>query len=182
MIREGLAHGQRPSACLLHDPYAGYRDYDDPWWTPDPLLHTQWTDWDYALAEAIVALDMLTSQTGQPRWLTEDPDVYWEVGTQVDYGVKTLVEEADKYKDGMPRELTNYLKNPTKNGDFWTLEEWLDWRERTEDSAPLIDRGAPEGAHPPTAEEMAEMQRLRQERIAAKYAEAAEHADDDFVN
>jgi hypothetical protein len=142
---------------------------------PDPLLHTQWTDWDYALAEAIAAIDMLTSQSGQPRWLTEDPDVYWEVGVAVDYGVRTLSEEIQSYKDGVPPELIHYLKNPTKTtGEFWTLEQWLAWREEHEDSEPILERGAPEGARPPTSEELDQLRRDREARIAAKYAEAAE--------
>ena len=164
---------------LLHDPYAGHRDYDDPFWTPDPILHTQWTSWDFALAEAMAAIDMLTSETGQPRWLTEDPDVYWEIGTSVDYSMVELHDRVDKYKDGVPAGVNHFVKNPHKNGEFWTMEQWLEWRENQEDAEPRIDRAAPEGARPPTAEELVEMQRVREERIAAKYAEAAE---DDSVN
>jgi hypothetical protein len=158
---------------LLHDPYAGHRDYDDPFWVGDPVRDTLWTDWDYALAEAISAIDQLTSPTGQPRWLTEDPEVYWDIGSSVDYSVKTLSDEAAKYKDGVPPEVNHFVKNPHKAGEFWTMEEWLEWRESLEDGPP-IDRDAPEGARPPLPEELAEMQRAREERLAAKLAEAAE--------
>ena len=164
-----MSNGQRPSASLLRDPYAGHRDYEDFYWTPDPVRDTQWTDWDYALMEAVTAIDSLTnSQTGQYRWLSEDPDVYWEVGESVDYGVQQLVKETEKYKDGVPQELTLYLKNPTKNGDFWTVEDWLKHKE--EESARL-DRGAPEGARPPTSAERAARKKAQQERIAAALAD-----------
>lgn len=179
MIRQGLANGQRPSAVLLRDPYGGHRNYDDPFWLPDPVMDTQWTDWDYALAEAIAAIDMMTSPTGQPRWITEDPDVYWEVGASVDFAIKTLHDETSKHKDGVPPELNYFVKNPSKTtGEFWTLEEWLDWREEHENE-PRLDRDAPEGARPPTPEELDQMRRDREARIAAKYAEVA---DDDSVN
>jgi hypothetical protein len=141
-------------------------------WVPDPHRDTQWTAWDYALAEAVTALDMLTSETGYPRWMTEDPDVYWDIGESVDYSVQTLHGESEKYAEGVPPELRLYIKNPTKTtGEFWTLTEWLDWRE---DNEPRLERGAPEGAHAPTPEEFIEMQRAREARIAAKYAEAAD--------
>ncbi len=173
MIRAGLAAGQRPSACLLHDPYAGHRDYDNWMWVPDPGRDTQWTSWDYALSEAVAALDSLLGPSGHPRWLTEDPDVYWDIGEVVDYATQTVAQESKNYKDGVPPELTIYAKNPTKvSGDTWSMEQWLEWSEqRTE---VRLDRGAPEGAHPPTPEEFLEMQRARQARIDAKYAEAAE--------
>lgn len=147
---------------------------------PDPLVDTQWTDWDYALAEAIAAIDMLTSQTGQPKWLTEDPGVYWDIGASVDYSVRTLADEAEKYKDGVPPELNLYVKNPHKpTGDFWSMEQWLEWREENEGSEPRLDRDAPEGARPPTTDEFLEMQKAREARLAALYAEAA---DDDSVD
>lgn len=175
MIRQGLKNGQRPTAALLHDPYAGHRDWDDPFWIPDPVLHTQWTDWDFALAEAVTALDSLSSQSGQPRWLAEDPDVYWDVITTVDYSIQQLAEEQRQYKEGVPPEISHYLHNPHKTtGEFWTMEEWLDWREENRDRAPILDRNAPDGARPPTADELVAMQKAREERLARLYAEADE--------
>lgn len=145
----------------------------DPLWRPDPIKDTQWVAWDYALADAVNAVDMLTnSQTGQYRWLSEDPDVYWEVHESVDYGVQTLSEEAQKYKDGMPPELTLTLKNPVKTtGEFWTIDEWL---AHAESSEARLDRDAPEGAHPPTPEEADAMHRARMERLKAALGEDAE--------
>lgn len=122
--------------------------------------------------EAVTALDSLTSESGYPRWIAEDPDVYWDIGESIDYSIQTLHEETEKYKEGVPPELRIFTKNPHKTtGEFWTLSEWLDWREKNE---PKLDRSIPEGAHAPTAEEFQEMQRARDARIAAKYAEAAE--------
>jgi hypothetical protein len=139
---------------------------------PDPHRDTQWTSWDYALAEAVTAVDQLTSPSGHPRWLTEDPNVYWDIGESVDYSMQTLAKESEKYKDGVPPELQLFVKNPHKSsGEFWTLSEWMKWREENE---PKLDRDVPEGSHAPTPDEYLEMQRIRQERIDAKYAEAAD--------
>ncbi len=160
---------------MLHDPYAGHRDYDDWLWVPDPARDTQWTSWDYALSEAVAALDSLTGTSGQPRWLAEDPGVYWEVGESVDYATQTLHDATKEYKDGVPAELNLYVKKPSKpSGEFWTLEEWLNWKEEHEYDTVRLERNAPEGAHAPTPEEFLEMQAARQARIDAKYAEIAD--------
>jgi len=152
----------------MHDPYAGHRDYDDIFWVPDPFKHTQWTDWDYALAEAVTVLDNLTDPaTQQFAPLVEDPDVVWEVGHRVNYGYKDL-HDASKEVEDEPW-VTPYLKNPTKVGEFWSIEEYLQNLEN--DSKPL-ERGAPEGAHAPTEADNLERKRRSEERIRQAYLEA----------
>lgn len=143
---------------ILRDPYAGHWS-EDPWWVPDPVRDTQWTDWDYALLEASATISMLTSkESGQLRMLTEDPDVYWEVEAVVDFAAKTVAEDR-KDKDPEPG-VTFYPVNPTKrNGEpFWTVEKWVEYQESENR---IMERGAVEGARPPTAEEMAAIRERR---------------------
>lgn len=141
---------------ILRDPYAGHRP-DDLWWRPDPVLHTQWTEWDFALLDAYSAIEMMrSSQSGQLRNLTEDPDVWWETDAVVDFAAKTVHEDR-KDKPDEPGVLF-YPTNPQKNGAFWTFEEWLEYQER-ENRA--LERGQPDGARPPTPEELDEMRRRR---------------------
>lgn len=160
---------------LMNDPYAGHRDYEDPWWVPDPITDTAWTDVDYALVQAVQTVEAFTSKSsGQLRWLAEDPDVYWDLGEAVDYATQTVARYAeDHYKDGVPNELTIYPKNPQKAGEFWTLEEWFDFMDKDDIR---LDRDAPKGARPPTAEENQQLAEERAARLAAKWAEA-ENAD-----
>jgi hypothetical protein len=149
---------------LMRDPYAGHRNYEDPWWVPDPVRDTAWTEVDYALVEAAQTIESFTSSTsGQLRWLAEDPDVYWDTGETVDYATQQVARDSEKYKDGVPHEVTIFAKNPTKNGEFWTLEEWFDFLDRDE---ARVDRGAPAGARPPTSADRAAMRKAREERIA----------------
>ncbi len=146
----------------MRDPYAGHRNHDDPWWQPDPLTDTAWTDWDYALLEAKCAIEMLNDpQTGQLRNLTEDPEVDWDIGYRVNYGAQTMERfQKEHEKDDEPG-VSFYLTNPRKSGDepFWGLSDWL----KDLESEQQVDRNAPEGARPPTPEELAEMRRRRTE-------------------
>lgn len=146
---------------VLRDPYAGYRDYDDPFWVPDPAKHTQWTHWDFSLAEAYRVKENFTDpNSGQPRWLAEDPDVYWEVGYSTSHAGADLrkAQEEVQEKPGVEP----YLRNPQKTGGqpFWTVEEWLEQREG--DGLPM-ERGVPEGSRPPSPEELVAMRARRQQ-------------------
>lgn len=147
----------------MHDPYAGNRDYDDVWWQPDPVRDTQWTEWDYALLDACMAIEMMRSgQSGQLRNLTEDPEVDWEIEWVVDFAAKTM-EEFNKEHKSEPG-VQFFPSNPTKStGEFWTFEQWLKYQE-SENRA--MERDAPEGARPPTPEELREMQERRRAQVA----------------
>lgn len=155
--------GQRPTAAILRDPYALHRCDWDEYWVPDPVRDTVWTEWDFVLVEAANALDVYTNEFGQPRWLAEDPDVYWETGIRVDFA------EADyrKAAEGtLPDGGSVYLKNPNKiTGEFWGIEEWLKFIEQDDDTRPL-ERGMPEGSHAPTPEDFQAMLDAREERLA----------------
>lgn len=105
---------------------------------------------------------MRSGQSGQLRNLTEDPDVYWETEAVVDFAAKTVLEDR-KDKDEEPGVIF-YPTNPTKTtGPFWTFEQWIEYQER-EDRA--MDRGQPEGARPPTLEELQAMQERRRKAAA----------------
>jgi hypothetical protein len=51
-----------------------------------------------------------------------------------------------------------YPVSPTKNGSFWTFEQWLEYQEKDNR---VLERGQPEGARPPTPEELIEMRSRR---------------------
>lgn len=155
---------------LMRDPYAGHRDYDDFWWQPDPVRDTAWTDVDYALVEAAQLIESFTSrESGQLRWLAEDPDVYWDTAEVVDYAMVEVANHAENYKEGVPHGVTIYPRNPTKDGDFWTIDEWLDYLDNHQ---PHVERNAPDGGHAPTIDEMEAREAARAERIRKAYEEA----------
>jgi hypothetical protein len=150
----------------MHDPYAGHRNYESPWWQPDPARHTQWTEWDYVLLEAHETIKMLQSpMSGQMRNISEDPEVSWEIGYRVDYGLQEL-ERFEKENEPEPG-VQFFLTNPTKRDGkpFWTVTEWL---EDIEKGDPVIDRSAPDGAHAPTPEELAEIRARRLREASAE--------------
>ena len=149
----------------MKDPYAGHRDYDDSLWMPDVVRDTQWTDWDYALVEAATVIENMTSsQSGQLRWLAEDPDVFWEVDDYTDFAARELDKVQSQKKEPEPG-LSYYVKNPTKRDGkpFWSISEWL---ENADNPERRRDPDQPEGARPPTPEEYLKMQSDREERLA----------------
>lgn len=82
-IRLAVKTGQRPTAMILRDKYAGYRDWDYPLWDVfcardvDPA---EWTDWDFTLASvAELISDFTNGHNGQLYWVDESEDVEWEV-------------------------------------------------------------------------------------------------------
>lgn len=147
----------------MRDPYAMHRpDVFDPWWVPDPARDTQWVDWDFALAEAITVMDtMIDDDTGQPRWLAEDPDIDWKVGTIVNFAEQTLHDAYEKLPEGS-KGYHLYLHSPFKQGEMWTIEEWL---QNVEDDEKQLERGAPPGGRKPTVAENAARMAAREERI-----------------
>lgn len=112
--------------------------------------------------DAHTAIEMMrSSQSGQLRNLTEDPDVYWEVEAVVDFAARTVLEDR-KDKEDDPG-IIFFPTNPTKtNGSFWTFEQWIEYQQ-SEDR--VMDRGQPDGARPPTPEELHAMQERRRMAI-----------------
>ena len=100
--------------------------------------------------------------------VAEDPEVYWELGHRKSHAAADL-HKAQREVGDEPGH-TVFLKNPTKDGEFWTIEDWLDYSD--ESDAQILERGAPEGARPPTPEELTEMREKR--RRAAAEAEPIE--------
>jgi hypothetical protein len=88
--------------------------------------------------------------TGQPRWLAEDPDVYWEIGETVSHAAADLHKAQEEVADKPGWSV--HLKNPKKTtGEFWTIEEWLD---NLESESRIMERGAPEGGGGPSPEDL----------------------------
>ena len=67
-----LDQHQRPSAMILHDPYAGHRNYFTG--EPDGPLD-EWTAWDFALAMATQFIIDGTTEHGHLIWEIEADDV-----------------------------------------------------------------------------------------------------------
>lgn len=170
-VELAIKTGQRPTATILRDYYAGYRDYSDPFWKFNG--EPSWTDWDYALAEAWQARqNFYDESTGQPRWMTDDPDIDWKIGVSVNFAEQQLQEAYEKLGDDK-KGYHLYLTDPyKKSGEFWTIDEWIDNLEREEKQ---LERSAPVGGHKPTAHENAKRKAAQQERIrkALESADAA---------
>lgn len=153
----------------MRDPYAEYRDWSDPFW--QPTEEPRYTYWDFALAEAWQAKkNFHDDTTGQPRWLTDDPDVDWKIGTSVNFAEQQL-EEAYEKQDKNVKGVHLFLTDPYKNGEFWGIEEWLDFLENEEKQ---LERNAPQGGHKPTAAENAKRRADREARIKAALEGIAE--------
>lgn len=98
-IRAAVRVLQRPTAAILRDHFAHFRDY----MTGEPISEPYWTDWDYSLLEAFQMIeDYQESETGHFPWETQDEDIHWQ-GYTIPNGNLEAVEryqEAHKKADG----------------------------------------------------------------------------------
>lgn len=127
-IRLALKTGQRPTATILRDKYAGYRDYGNPLWEYErgPYVNTsEWTTWDYALASTLQLIEDYTDKsTGQLYWYDQSDKVEWEVKSMFSGSQAALDREKDR--DLEPGE-TLYAEPVFRNPeDRPTINEWLE--------------------------------------------------------
>lgn len=139
-----------------------HRDYEDPWWIPEPVRDTAWTDWDYILVEVYQAIESYTSpSSGQPRWISEDPEVYWETEVRVDFADASVRKATEAMKE-VPAGGSVYPVNPKKKDDkpFWTIQEWLQSLSEKGET----EQGAPkEKGRPPTPLELKAIRERRRQ-------------------
>lgn len=125
---------------LLHDPFAGHRD----WETGEPLLAQSdvfWTEWDYALADAVTFMQDHTNEHGHLVWEQEDPRVTVVARRKIDRAQaaiekKTKGSDKNPYKPKDGEKWYTELRLPD-GGDWPTFDEWYErqmgGKEPTED-------------------------------------------------
>ncbi len=151
--------GQRPTAMLLNDAYAGHRKWWRKDWVPTPALASVWTEWDYILIRVSQYIEDYTNSNGHLVWLDEDPDVWWDI----DIASSTYAKDTHAYSDNHKVEEWETLRAvPRWDDDKETpsMEKWL--RLMEEQSHEPADR--PQGSRPPTPEELAALMRRSEEK------------------
>lgn len=156
-----LRTGQRPTALLLRDKYAGYRDRDDPYWQythaheVNPL---EWTEWDMVLATVSQLIEDYTDKTsGHLFWIDQSDKVEWEVRS-IYSGSETVIAQERKSRELEPGE-TLYAVPHYDSDNPPTLTDWL---EALENGA--VPHGAPGPGH--TEQELTDAQEAADKRRA----------------
>lgn len=120
--------GQRPTAMILHDKYAGYRDWDNPYWDVEkaPYVNPQeWTDWDFTLASVSQLIEDYTNKAnGQLFWIDESPDVDWEVRSAFS-GYDAAIDREKKERDSLDDGESIYAVPIFKGDERPTIHQWL---------------------------------------------------------
>ena len=127
-IRLAVKTGQRPTAMILRDKYAGYRDYDDSLWDIEraPYVdHKAWTDWDYTLASvAQIIEDYTDKNNGQLYWVDASDKVEWEVKSSFS-GYEAAVD-AERNSRELEVGESLYAVPIIDEDDPPTFQEWID--------------------------------------------------------
>lgn len=149
-LRAAKDYGQRPTAMLLHDPYALHRHWWDPQWKPDETSR-DWTAWDYVLADVFqIIQDFTDGETGQLMWYDQSGEVHWDVDFYESGSRQALAQWREHNKeDGLVPFPVPVFRDPDNKP---TLTSWL------KEKADGVNRRVPSehrGARPPTPEERA---------------------------
>lgn len=157
-MRAAKDYGQRPTAMILHDPYALHRKWWDWTWKPTPGIDDAWTQWDYVLADTYqVIQDYTDPETGQWMPFDQSGEVDWDVEIKYSGSAEALDREREKreLKPGESLYAVPVFRNPDRKP---TLASWIaDVEEGKADRRPPEARDA----RPPTAEERAKMREAR---------------------
>jgi len=156
--------GRRPTAVILQDTYAIHRHWWNPFWEPDSVRDTEWTDWDYALIKAYQVIeDMTSGSSGQLMWLAQSARVHWDVEARTDFADAAVQREREKRGTPKPGEEL-FATNPhvAPGEEMPTMLEWL---EDLQTGNLGRESNAPEGARPPTPAEVEEMRAARKKRL-----------------
>jgi hypothetical protein len=120
--------GQRPTATILRDRYAGYRDWDDVLWENEraPYVDSdKWTSWDYVLASVAQLIEDYTDKNnGQLFWVDASDKVDWEVRSTFS-GYDAAIKAEEETHDFQPGE-TLYAVPVINEDDPPTFQEWLE--------------------------------------------------------
>lgn len=130
-IRLAIKTGQRPTAIILRDKYAGYRDYDDVLWEVHNARYfnpAEWTEWDMALASVAQLIEDYTDRnSGQLYWIDASEKVQWEVRSTFS-GYTAAVEAEQETHQFQPGE-SLYAVPVIDDDDPPTFNEWLEQME-----------------------------------------------------
>jgi hypothetical protein len=111
---------------ILHDRYAGYRDWTDPrWdWERAPYVdESKWTDWDYSLASVAQLIEDYTDKNnGQLYWIDASDKVSWELKSSYS-GYDAAIDKDDKNLE--PGE-SRYAVPVFDEDDPPTISEWIE--------------------------------------------------------
>ncbi len=154
-LRAADRHGQRPTAMILHDPYALHRKWWDWGWKPE-LGDDSWTDWDYILAEVYQVIEDYTDkQSGQWMPFDQSGDVYWDVKSMYSGAQEAIQKEQERRDGGLkPGESLYAVPVFDESKPLPTLTSWMiDMQEEKADRRPSELRDA----RPPTPEEIRAM-------------------------
>ena len=136
-IRLAIKTGQRPTAFILRDKYAGYRDYDNPRWDIEraPYVNaSEYTEWDFLLASAAQILEDHTNpENGQLRWFDESDKVEWNVRSG--YSGYNAALDRDEKNELEPGEY-RYAVPEYDEDDPPTFWEWIDSLEEENNHPP----------------------------------------------
>lgn len=145
--------GQRPTAMLLNDAYAGHRKWWRRDWVEDPALVSVWTEWDYILLRVVQYIEDYTNANGHLVWVDEDEDVWWDV----DKSFSTYERDTHEFRennDVKPWEGLRAIPKWDDDKEAPSMEKWLKQME----DGPKAERERPQGSRPPTPEELAALE------------------------
>ena len=107
---------------IFRDKAVGFRDPI----SGDIVGEVEWTQWDYALVDAVQLIEDYSNQHGIPIWDAEADNVEIEAHRKIDKfeAAKHRITGRDKYK-GQPGEY--FVPVPKKRfGEWPTFESWLE--------------------------------------------------------
>lgn len=155
-LRAAKDYGQRPTAMILHDPYAGNRKWWSDWlyrerWVPDGSSK-DWTFWDFILADAFQVIEDFTDkESGQLIWYDQSGDVFWDVKKSTSGYLEAVEKAQGDDKDPKPGVRLYAVPTFRDPNDKPTLSSWLkDVSEEKADRRPAHVRDA----RPPTRAEL----------------------------
>jgi len=122
---------QRPTAMLMRDFYALNRN---PYTSEPFVFDTMWTDWDYALSEAIQFIDDYTTAEGHLIWEAESERVTFNAKKKINKA-RAAIDRRTKGSKDKPYNASDgeyWITEPVlMRGDDWpTLTEWFEEQAR----------------------------------------------------
>lgn len=140
---------------ILGDDYAGHRCWWRDDWEENPALINVWTSWDFALLRAYQIIEDYTDkETGQLVWVDQSPEVDWDIRHSYS-GSREAELRYMKDKELKPGENIYAVPSIRNPEDPPSMLKWLTDLEN--DQARPMPANAPQGARPPTPEELARM-------------------------
>ena len=122
---------QRPTAVILQDFYAGFRDSFSGEVDGEPV----WLPWDYALANALQIIeDHTDSETGHLIWVEQSERVTFDASKFTKKSVAAVERKTKSSKskayEAAPGERWRTVPRTTDGGPLPTMLEWRDEQAR----------------------------------------------------